>query len=59
MIIELNKEEATVLINLIDVAVKTVGLQAAESGVHFARKIQAAGEESGEFTPQDEHNKEE
>ena len=42
MKIELTKEEAQVLVNLIDVAVKSAGLQAAEAGVHFSKMIQAA-----------------
>lgn len=37
---ELTKEEAQVLLNLINIAVKTVGLQAAEAGVHFAKKLE-------------------
>ena len=40
--IELTKEEAQVLVNMIDVAVKAAGLQAAEAGAHFAKKIKAA-----------------
>ena len=43
MNIELNNDEANVLINLIDVAVKAAGLQAAEAGLHFKRKIEEAG----------------
>ena len=42
MNIELNNDEANVLINLIDVAVKAAGLQAAEAGLHFKRKIDEA-----------------
>ena len=42
MNITLNNEEANVLINLIDVAVKAAGLQAAEAGLHFKNKIEAA-----------------
>jgi hypothetical protein len=42
MKIELNKEEAQVLVNMIDIAVKSAGLQAAEAGVHFSKLIQAA-----------------
>lgn len=42
MKIELTKEEAQVLVNLINVAVKAAGLEAAEAGVHFSRMIQAA-----------------
>jgi len=42
MIIELNKEQAQVLINLIDVAVKAGGIQAARAGVFFTDLIAAA-----------------
>jgi hypothetical protein len=42
MKLELNTNEAQVLLNLIDVAVKAVGLQAAESALHFKEKIEAA-----------------
>ena len=42
MKIELNDEEAKVLVNLLDVAVKSVGLQGAESAMHFVKKIDAA-----------------
>ena len=43
MNIELNNDEANVLVNLIDVAVKAAGLQAAEAALHFKRKIEEAG----------------
>jgi len=42
--IELTAEEAQVLVNIIDVAIKSVGLQAAESGIHFVKKIKEAAE---------------
>lgn len=42
MQIELNDEEAKVLLALINVAVKAAGLEAAESGLHFAKKINEA-----------------
>ncbi len=42
MKLDLTKEEAQVLINLINVAVKAAGLEAAEAGVHFSKMIQAA-----------------
>jgi len=45
MKIELNDEEAKVLVNLIDVAVKSAGLQAAASALHFINKIDAAVKE--------------
>jgi hypothetical protein len=47
MQIELNDEEAKVLVNLLDVAVKSVGLQGAESAMHFVKKIDAAIKEAG------------
>lgn len=37
---ELTKEEGQVLINLINIAVQARGLEAAESGLHFVKKIQ-------------------
>ena len=46
MKIELNNDEANVLINLIDVAVKAAGLQAAEAGLHFKRKIEEAAKDT-------------
>lgn len=42
MKIELNQNEAQVLTNLLDVALKAAGLQAAESVMHFVAKIKAA-----------------
>lgn len=45
MQIELSTEEAQVLVNLLDVAVKSAGLQAAESALHFVTKIKAAAAE--------------
>jgi hypothetical protein len=42
MQIELNDEEAKVLVNLLDVAQKAAGLQASEACVHFVKKIEAA-----------------
>jgi hypothetical protein len=38
----LNEQETTVLLNLIDLAVKAVGLQGAEAGLHFQKMIKAA-----------------
>ena len=47
MKIELTNEEANVLANLLNVAVKAVGLEAAEGALHFINKIkQAAAEEA-------------
>ena len=42
MNIELNDDEAKVLVNLLNVAVKARGLEAAESALHFVGKIQTA-----------------
>jgi len=42
MQIELNQNEAQVLLNLIDIAVKSAGLQAAEAGLHFQKMLSAA-----------------
>ena len=42
MQIELNKEEAQVLVNLLDVAIKATGLQGAEACVLFAKRINDA-----------------
>jgi hypothetical protein len=41
MQMELNANEAQVLLNLIDIAVKAAGLQAAEAGLHFQKKLSA------------------
>ena len=40
--IEFTKDEATVLLNLLDVAVKAAGLPAAEAVAVLSKKIQAA-----------------
>lgn len=48
MKLDLTKEEAQVLINLINVAVKAAGLEAAEAGVHFSKMIQAAAKAEDE-----------
>lgn len=39
---ELNENEGQVLVNLLNIAVKTAGLDAAEAGLHFKRKIEEA-----------------
>ena len=44
--IELNAQEAQVLLNFINIAVKTVGLDGAEAALHFKRKIDAAAQAS-------------
>lgn len=45
MKIELTQEEGQVLINLINIAVQVKGLEAAEAGLYFAKKIQDASKE--------------
>jgi hypothetical protein len=42
MKLELTTEEAQVLLNMINVAVMAKGLEAAESGAYFARKLRDA-----------------
>lgn len=42
MKIDLTKEEAQVLVNLLNVAVKAAGLEAAEACIHFSKLIQTA-----------------
>jgi polyhydroxyalkanoate synthesis regulator phasin len=42
MTIDLTKEQAQVLVNLIDVAVKAGGIQAARAGVFFTDLVTAA-----------------
>ena len=42
MTIEITKEQAQVLVNLIDVAVKTGGIQAARAAVFFTDLVAAA-----------------
>lgn len=42
MLIEITKEESQVLINLINIAVQVKGLEAAEAGLYFAKKIQSS-----------------
>lgn len=44
MQIELNDNEAQVLVNLINVAVKAAGIEAAESALFFVKKIKDAAE---------------
>lgn len=46
MQIELDDNEAQVLLNLIDIAVKAAGIAAAEAALHFAKKIEAAKTQS-------------
>ncbi len=40
--IDLNEEEARVMLNMLNIAVKATGLDAAEAGLHFKKKIDAA-----------------
>lgn len=42
MQINLNEQQANVLVNLIDLAVKSAGLQAAEAGIFFTKLIHDA-----------------
>ena len=46
MNIELNENEASALLQLIDIAVKAAGLSAAEAGVVLAKKIQTAAKDA-------------
>ena len=46
MVIEFTKEEAGALLQLIDVAIKAVGLNGAEAGVVLAKKIDEASKAS-------------
>lgn len=43
--IKLTREEAQVLINIINIAIKSVGLEVAEAALHFNKKIQEAFKE--------------
>lgn len=40
--VNFTQEEAQVLINLINIAVKTTGLEAADAGIHFRNKLMEA-----------------
>jgi hypothetical protein len=42
MLLPLNDEEARVLVNMINIAVQAKGLEAAEAGLLFVKKIQVA-----------------
>ena len=42
MLLPLNDEEAQVLVNMVNIAVQAKGLEAAEAGLLFLRKIQVA-----------------
>jgi hypothetical protein len=42
MLLPLNDEEAQVLINMVNIAVQAKGLEAAEAGLLFLKKIQVA-----------------
>lgn len=46
--IMLTGEEAQVLVNLLDVAVKAAGMQAAESCLHFTKKINQAAQNAAQ-----------
>lgn len=47
-----NEQEAQVLVNLLNIAVQTKGLEAAEAGIYFTKKIKEAVEANK--TPQPE-----
>lgn len=51
MKIELNENEAQVLVNLLNVAVKSVGLEASESALFFVKKIKDAAETEKNSAP--------
>jgi len=52
MQIYLNEQQAQVLVNLIDLAVKSAGIQAAEAGAFFVRLIgEAADKERADSAP--------
>jgi hypothetical protein len=40
--IDLTEDEARVLLNMLNIALKAAGLDAAEAGIHFKKKIDAA-----------------
>ncbi len=40
--IDLTEDEARVLLNMLNIAVKATGIDAAEAGLHFKKKIDAA-----------------
>ena len=42
------EQESQVLMNLIDVAVKSAGLQAAEAALHLVKKLEDAAKEAGQ-----------
>ena len=50
IIVNLTENEAQVLINLIDLAVKAHGLSAAEAGVILSKKINAAVNKQNQFS---------
>jgi len=54
MNIELTKEEANALLQLIDIAVKSGGIQVAKAGVVLSEKIlAAASKQEGQSQPQE------
>lgn len=48
MKIELSQQDAQVLLNLINIAVKSTGLEAAQAGLYFQQKINQAAKEEAE-----------
>ncbi len=55
--IQLTQEEAQVLLNLLNIAVQTKGLEAAEAGLFFSKKIQEAFKPDAKVEPKNELTK--
>ena len=53
MKIELNDDEARVLVELLNVAVKAVGLDGAEAALHFRKMVLDAAKAEKEAAPQE------
>jgi hypothetical protein len=58
MKIELNDDEARVFLEMVNIAVKAAGLDAAEAALHFKRKIDAAKAEENAPVPAPENDAE-
>lgn len=54
ILLEINEEEASVLLQLIHIAVQAKGLDAAQAGFHFQTKINSAIAESKKAEPDGE-----
>ena len=52
--IQLTEQEASALLKLIDIAVKTNGLNVAQAALHISNKIQEAFKEEPETEEEDE-----